>query len=228
MSIFSKGLVLSVITLFSFSPASYALETGDFSMDFRIINIAPNDSSSNIFAAGTAVAGTGVEVDSQVTLDVSFNYMVTNNLALELLADIPTTHNISANGLGSLSVPNGTDIIEASLLPPTLFLQYQFTPKQAIRPYAGIGVNYTLFFDESLTGAAKTALAATNLRLDNSFGVAAQAGVDYDLSHGWTISADLKYIKLNTTAKFTTALGATQVDVDIDPWVFGIGVSRTF
>ncbi|RMH22613.1 MAG: OmpW family protein, partial [Gammaproteobacteria bacterium] len=114
------------------------------------------------------------------------------------------------------------------VLPPTLFVQYQFLPEGKIHPYAGVGLNFTWFYDESLTGAARTALAAHSLRLDNSFGVAAQGGVDFDLNEDWAITADIKYIKINTTAKFTTALGATSVDVDIDPWVFGLGVTRYF
>lgn len=224
---FGKSL-LTALLLFGILPVSNAFDLNNLSVDFRVINISPNDSSGPIVAGGSAVAGSGVEVDSQTTLDVSFNYSLTPNIALELLADIPSNHNVSANGLGALSVPNGTDVLETGVLPPTLFVQYQFLPEGNIHPYAGVGLNFTWFYDESLTSAARTALAAHSLSLDNSFGVAAQGGVDFDLNEDWAISADIKYVKINTTAKFTTALGATSVDVDIDPWVFGLGVTRYF
>ncbi|RMH17228.1 MAG: hypothetical protein D6698_08690, partial [Gammaproteobacteria bacterium] len=166
--IIRKSLLLTLL-LVGISPVSHALDRDNLSIDFRVINISPNDSSGPIVAGGSAVSGSGVEVDSQTTLDVSFNYNLTPNIALELLADIPTTHNVSANGLGALSVPNGTDIIETGVLPPTLFVQYQFLPEGKIHPYAGVGLNFTWFYDESLTGAARTALAAHSLSLDNSF-----------------------------------------------------------
>ncbi len=47
------------------------------------------------------------------------------------------------------------------------------------------------------------------------------------ISDKWFINFDAKKILLNTDVKVnaTTALGATVgADVDIDPWVFGIGI----
>ncbi len=211
-----------------FSSQGLALEKGDWILHLRAINIAPNDDSSNIRVDGDNVAGTGVEVDDATTLDISIGYMVTDNLNVEILLDPSTEHNVSSNGLAGLDVPDGTDVVSTRVLPPTLFLQYQFMPKNKIRPYAGIGLNFTLFFDEKLTSAAKTVLGASNLELENSVGLAAQVGVDYELENGWILNADAKYIQIDTEAEFTTALGATSVDVDINPLVLGIGVGKTF
>ena len=64
--------------------------------------------------------------------------------------------------------------------------------------------------------------------MDDSVGAAAQFGVDIDFADGWFFSADVKYIQINTEATFDTALGGVKVDVDIDPWVFGVGFGTTF
>lgn len=227
---FSFALTGLLIMLGSgLSNTALAVEKGDWLLHVRAINIDPDDSSSALNVGGATLAGTGVSVDSGATLDVSLGYMLTDNWAVELLADLSSSHDVNVFGLpGALNVPDGTKVIDARVLPPTLFLQYQFNPTASIRPYAGIGLNYTLFFDDDLTTAAQTALGASNLDLDDSFGLAAQIGVDFAMRNDWSFNLDLKYIKIDTQATFDTALGPVSVDVDIDPLVLGIGFGKTF
>ena len=77
---------------------------------------------------GAGVAGTGVSVNDNPSLDISLGYMFTDNWAVELLADLSSPHTVSAQGLGGFSVPDGTDVVDTNVLPPTVFLQYQFNP----------------------------------------------------------------------------------------------------
>jgi outer membrane protein len=95
-----------------------------------------------------------------------------------------------------------------------------------------LGLNYTLFFKSKLTNAAlATALGGVGkLEIDNKVGWVAQAGADFDMGNGWFINADMKYIGLKTTASFTYGAAATKasLDVDINPWVYGIGIGRRF
>ena len=67
------------------------------------------------------------------------------------------------------------------------------------------------------------------MKYENSFGYALQAGVDIAVSGPWSVNFDVKKIWLDTDVKGTLASG-TQVksDVDINPWVFGIGVGYRF
>jgi outer membrane protein len=197
-------------------------------LHLRAINVAPNDDSSMIRVDGTGVAGTGVNVDDNMSLDISLGYMFTDNWAVELLADLSSKHSVSSQGLAGLGVPNGTDVVDTNVLPPTLFLQYQFNPKGKIRPYAGVGLNYTLFFNDELTGPAQAVLGASNLDIDSSVGVAAQFGIDWELKNNWSFNIDVKYIQIDTEATFDTAIGRASVDIDINPTVFGIGFGKTF
>ena len=188
----------------------------------RAINIAPDDSSGDIEVNGTSVAGSGVGVDEDIVPEIDITYMFTKHIGLELIL-ATSNHNVTARGtLGALGKVINTDV-----LPPTLTLQYHFNPEGTIRPYAGIGVNYTLFYDEKVKGPLDA--PGSDIHLDSSWGLAAQLGIDYMLDNEWFINADIKYIKINSTANFhDTSSGNVKVDVDIDPVVVGLGFGKRF
>ncbi len=227
MKIKKSSLLASLALLCS--STSYSIEQGDWLLHVRAININPNDSSSLLNVGGSDLAGTGVSVDSNNSLDISLGYMITDNFSVELLADLSSKHTVSVYGLPtSLGVADGTDVVDTNVLPPTVFAQYHFNPKGKVRPYAGLGLNYTLFFNDDLTDGAVAALGASNLDLDSSFGFAGQFGIDFQMKNDWSFNIDLKYIQIDTEATFNSALGPAKVSVDIDPLVVGIGFGRTF
>lgn len=55
---------------------------------------------------------------------------------------------------------------------------------------------------------------------------ALQVGADYKLDAHWLLNADVKKIFLNTDVSVNN--GAVRADVDLDPWVFGLGVGYRF
>jgi len=223
-----RTLLASAILSLGFSTSTLAVEKGDWLFHIRAINVAPNDDSTALNVGGSDVVGTGVEVDTGPSLDMSIGYMVTDNFAIELLADLSSKHTVSVNGLEGLDIPNGTDVVDTNVLPPTVFAQYHFSPKGKVRPYAGIGLNYTLFFNDDLTAAAESALGASNLDIDSSFGLAGQFGIDFEMNNDWSFNVDVKYIQIDTDASFDSALGPVNVGIDINPWVMGIGFGKTF
>lgn len=225
-------LALPMLVASAFSAVSLpvaALDAGDWLVRGRIINIAPDDDSENVTSNGVTVPATTVSVDSAFTLDIDITYMFTPNIGVELLLDIPTKHDVSSEGATLKSLAPG-EILSARVLPPSLLLQYHFLPNEQIRPYVGAGVNFTYFFDEEATASLDKGLGGvSDLDLDYSFGWAAQAGVDFDMGNDWFINADVKYIDISTTASFNSgALGRVETDVDINPWVFGLGVGKRF
>ena len=107
-------------------------------------------------------------------------------------------------------------------------MQWHFNPDQLIDPYVGAGVNYTRFMDKNLKHAV-----GGDIDVDrNSFGLALQAGVDVNLKDGWLINADVKKLWIDTDVHFSHGNGLfpkQKIDsLDIDPWVFGIGVGKKF
>ena len=193
----ASGLALTA------QPAT-AVEKGDWLVRFGLANVNPNDGSSGVVADDAV----GVEDDTQLYINAT--WMFSDNMGLDILGATPFTHDITLDGAGKIG--------ETKHLPPTVGVQYHFSPKSNVRPYVGAGINYTTFFSEEATAVI------TSLSLDDSWGLAVQAGVDVDINDNWFFNADLRYINIETTAE--TNLG--NIDVEIDPWVIGLGVGTTF
>lgn len=169
-----------------------------------------------VFADGDGVVeGTalGTDVGDAVTPEVDLTYFFTENIAAELIAGT-AQHEVSAGSL---------DLGETWILPPTLTLQYHFTPDQKFSPYIGAGINYSLFYGED------DGTGFDDLDVKGGFGYALQAGVDYWFNEHWGVNFDAKYIDLEVDADVT--LGGTRLhanNVDLNPWIIGVGVSYKF
>lgn len=212
------GAATALALVFAAAP-SHAVEKGDWIVRAGIAHVAPDDSSGAV----TGIPGSGVEVDGATNLAVNFTYMLSDNWGVELLGALPFKHDIK--GSGTISAL-GT-IAETKQLPPTLAVVYNFAPKASIRPYAGIGLNYTVFFDEKVTGGLVG--MADDVSLDGSTGLAAEVGVDVDLNENVFFNASLWYVDIDTTATLKGGtLDGARVDVDIDPWVVFAGFGWRF
>ncbi|MFN0022738.1 MAG: OmpW/AlkL family protein [Parvularculaceae bacterium] len=64
--------------------------------------------------------------------------------------------------------------------------------------------------------------------MDDSVGLAFQAGIDFALGKRWFLNADVKYIQIDTTATLNSGGTINTVDVDLDPIIAGIGVGYRF
>jgi outer membrane protein len=135
-----------------------------------------------------------------------------DNVGIELLASWPFSHDIDSNG---------TKIGSVKHLPPTLSLQYHFTNSSRITPFAGVGINYTYFFDDD----AKGPIAGNNLSLDDSWGVALHAGLDFAVSEKGSLRADVRWIDIDSDVKLN---GTNIGKAEIDPWVFNVAYVHKF
>jgi outer membrane protein len=206
-----------------------AYEEGDWIVRVGAVTVAPNESSDNIVLPTdpvTVLKGASVGDDTQLGLIGA--YMLTNTVGIELLASTPFEHDISVQGT---SIDAGT----AKQLPPTLSLQwYPRGGQDGWQPYLGMGVNYTIFFDEEVDPDLENALGAllgastVDLELDDSIGISAQAGVDFPLSENFSLNLGVWYIDLGTTATIKTDVGRVKFDVDVDPWVYNVGIAYRF
>lgn len=239
----SRTFTLSVVaaSLLAAAGSVHAYQAGDILVRAGAVLVDPQDSSGTVTLGGAGV-GDGnwkVSVDSNTQLGLNLSYMITDHIAVGLLAATPFKHSISASG----SIAGAGKLGETKHLPPTLTLQYYpLHSGHKFQPYLGLGINYTTFFEEkttdTLTGAVDAALgggvASTGLRLDDSFGVAAEIGMDYRLSDRFALNAAIWWADIDTTAKIDayaadgTRLGTAKVDVDIDPLVYMIGFSYRF
>ena len=95
-------------------------------------------------------------------------------------------------------------------------------------------MNYTAFLADNATSQLEAAVGGpVKVSTENSWGYAFQAGVDYDINDKWFLNADVKYIDISTAAKLgvnggVNAGAVLNVDVDVDPWVMGVGIGYRF
>lgn len=219
----------SLVALALAAPVAHAHQAGDFIMRAGAITTAPNESSSDLKLDGAKVSGTKATLDSDTQLGLAFAYMLTDHVGIELLAATPFKHTVGVKGLGG-----GLDgkLADIKQLPPTLSLQYY--PMEAsskFQPYAGIGINYTLFFDEDLSSARKQQ-GFSNMKLQDSIGLAGQLGMDYMLTDNLLVNAAVWYVDIDTKATIdgpsALGVGKTKVSVDVDPWVYMVGIGYKF
>ncbi|MGL4711222.1 MAG: OmpW family outer membrane protein, partial [Shewanella sp.] len=98
--------------------------------------------------------------------------------------------------------------------------------QSTLRPYIGAGVNYTKFFDNKFINDLGGAL--TNLDMSDSWGLAAQVGLDYQVNKNWLVNGSVWYAKIDTDVKFNLGSDAVTIGTDIDPWVYMVSVGYTF
>lgn len=197
----------------------HAYEAGDWILKAGATKVMPDDSSGNVFVAENDL-GMGVSVGDNTQLGLNIGYFINRKIAIELLLATPFKHDIGLNTVGALG--------SAKHLPPTLTANYYFAnSRAAFQPYLGAGVNYTFFFEEEFTSANKQA-GFSDLSLDDSLGLSAQAGFDYMLDAKWQLNASVRWMNINTDAKFNLNGDKGTVVVDIDPFVYTVSLGYRF
>lgn len=215
-----RVLTLAVAAaLASGAALTHAYESGDWILRLGAATVAPDADSDVVPGLGVTV-----DVDDNTQLGIIPVYMVDPNWGIELLAATPFSHDIDVNE---------ADLQAGSTkhLPPTLTVQwYPRGHKSGWQPYVGIGVNYTYFFDEDADSDLEGLVGKADLDLDDSFGLSASAGVDIPFGERWMFNAGVWYIDIDTTAtvKLRDAGARVKFDVDIDPWVYNIGIAYKF
>lgn len=245
-----KKSILAIALLSSLSSMAFANQAGDILVRGGLTKVNPDSQQSTIYAAGNQTVNLGAgaisaSVDDNTQLGLNFVYFYDNNWAVELLAATPFKHDIMVDtGAGVVNLG------ETKHLPPTLSVLYYFDSTSAFKPYVGLGINYTVFFEDNfnpaLSGAGSPTIVsisdgttttpvgapldANDLNLSNSWGLSAQVGIDYDLGDNWSINASARYIDIDTKATFN-AVGGTvpgHVNVDVDPMVYSVMLGYTF
>ena len=208
----NRKLLLPLAAAIALSVAAPAMaqSKGDFTVGFGVHQVSPKSHNANLGG------GTYIDVGDSVRPTVTGEYFIADNLGIELIAALPFQHHIELAG------PTGkVKAGSTKQLPPTLSLQYHFgAPDAKIKPFVGAGVNYTWFFGEDTTGP----LAGSKLSLDNSWGAALHAGIDFKVGNG-ALRVDVRKIDIDTDAKLN---GAKLGTVNIDPLVYGAAYVMKF
>ncbi len=217
-----KKSILTIALLSSLSTAAFANQAGDLLIRGGIAMVSPDSGKSAVLLGGE-VSGLELSVDDNAQLGLNFVYFFDSNWAIELLAATPFDHDIKLH-----AGDESTVLADTKHLPPTLSALYYFDTASVIKPYVGLGLNYTVFFDNSFTSTYSEA-GFSNLDLDNSFGYSVQVGVDYEIDKNWSVNASARYIDIATDASF--AVGGENIgssSVDINPMVYSVMLGYKF
>jgi outer membrane protein len=182
------------------SPA-FAQQAGEWTISVGAHQVNPKSDNGSL-AGGTVP----IEVDSDVRPTITAEYFIRDNLGIEVLAAWPFEHDINVPGVGRVG--------STKHLPPTVSLQYHFG-QGTVKPFIGAGINYTRFFSTETTGV----LAGTDLELDDSIGLAAHVGIDFEVGERGSIRVDARWMDIDTDAKIN---GVDVGTVEIDPLVYGV------
>lgn len=224
-----KKILFTLTTMLLVANYSNAQENSNnfkkWEIRVRALSVLPDEKVS----IGTI--GGDVSISDRLVPELDITYFFTKNIAAELILGT-TKHNVKTEGsdLSAIGGPTSTSVHLGSvyLLPPTLTVQYHFLTADAniFRPYAGAGINYTIFYNE------KAGNVVRGISYDNSFGLALQAGFDIKITDTFFANVDVKKIFMNTDVTVDASNLASGLsipaDVDINPWLLGVGIGMKF
>lgn len=204
----TSALAAAAITLLGAIPIAHAQDSGSWEFRFRATNFRSiNDDST----------GLGLKVNNKTFGAFDASYFFGPNVAMELSLTAPIKHTLTSNGSG---------IATLKQMPTHVMLQYHVSGLGALggmRPYVGLGLNYTRFSSVNFEPAVVTALNPDIER--SSTGMAAQLGADMPLGGGWLLNADIKKAQVRTDV---TASGNPAGSFKIDPLMLSVGVGLRF
>lgn len=204
---------LAVLALAALAGSAWAQET---TVKFGLTRYDTHSKTSGVTGVGIP-AGADATTGDANTVVLTGEREVLPNLGVELVLGVPPKIKTEASG----SVAFLGEVLESRNFSPVLFANYHFgEPGATWRPYIGLGVNYTKFTHiKSNYG--------WDVSLSDSWGWAAQVGVDWMLDKNWGLFASYAALKVKTDM---VATGATviQTSIDLRPRAFTVGVSYRF
>lgn len=174
-------------------------------------------------AQTTGITGLGVppgadaSVSNATTVVATYEREVAPNFGIELVLGVPRT--IKASGSGTVSFLG--EVLTAKNVAPTVLINYHFGDAgSALRPYIGVGINYTRF-----TGASTP--YGWQVNLSDSWGLAGQVGFDYAVNREWGLYASLGAAQVKSDL---VAIGAAvlQSTIDFRPVTYSAGLFYKF
>jgi outer membrane protein len=214
------GAVAAIVMGLAMSPVAKAGDSnGNFQIKAGYTGIIWDDRNHGIAVNGATLAGSNAAARDLALPTATLTYYLTKNIGLELFccfahAKVHATGTLNALG----------DVANAWTFPPILTLQYHFDGMGPIRPYVGVGAQWVHFFNERSTiGGFNKA------DFKDSFGLAAQVGVDYDLGSGWSLGLDVKKVWEDTKITWSATNGdRITTRHDLDPLLITANVGYRF
>lgn len=232
MRLFSRyqGPLIATVLVSATLPA-WADGDNTFRFGEYFIHYQANVADVTGTGVGAVPPGTQASVDAVNTLYLAYIRRLTSHFDLEMAMGIPPGTTLVGKGPTKLgSVPYaGQNIASSKWLSPTVLLNYNFFAETATwRPYVGIGINYTHFYDNTASAAGNAAFGGpTTATLADSWGWAGTVGLKYRYDAAWSLYASysVSQVRSNMTANTAGALRTTSIDFHPSALVLSAGYS---
>lgn len=201
---------------------------------FGISNVQPHSSASDVSGPFTP-GGISLQVRDKTTPFISYTREINDQWEVELGLGIPPKHDIVLK-INNAALPGSARALSGQVgatirqVAPTLFANYKFLEKTSLlRPFVGVGINYSRF-DKTRSTAAGDALngGPSSISLDDSVGLALQAGVAWRLSNAWSVSASLATARVKSKITTNTLGIERHADITFKPRVFTVAMGYSF
>jgi outer membrane protein len=178
---------------------------------------AAYNSHATIASNGAVIPGATAKVTDNVTVMFDVGYDITDNFAVMLMAGIPPKPSVIGKG----SVSSFGTLGSVRYGPMFLTGVYRLPEWRGFRPYVGGGVVHAFIF-KSFDGSV------TQLKVNDNWGYALQAGVEYRLNRKWEAFVDYKRVWLDVKATGQLAGAPVRARVTLNPDVVSAGLKYHF
>ncbi|WP_374256712.1 OmpW family protein [Aquabacterium sp.] len=196
--------------------------------------------------------GNHLEVQKKAAVIFSIERALSENISVEFVAGVPPKHDVKLRASASAKAayatcgtacPGATAVVArvggndgqvvstVKQIAPTVFLNYKFLgASNALRPYVGVGLNYTKFDATSTKqGEVVVGTSPVKIKLSDSFGLAFQVGVNYKFNDKWSANVGWATAAVKNDMDITAANG-THVEAfyRFHPSMFNATVGYSF
>ncbi|MFZ6772683.1 OmpW/AlkL family protein [Undibacterium sp. SXout7W] len=222
-----KKIQFSVCVLFALSSASVLAQDNTFRAG--MINLGLHSQSPDLTSNGPAFLTpqpAGVTVGNATTILFGFTRKLTDHFDLDIVMGLPPKHDVY--GRGTLAAYGITAKVKQRA--PTAFINYNFGDvTNKFRPFVGLGVNYTQFFDATSTPLGDIATGGpTKIQLKESYGFAAQIGASYKFTDRWSIVGSVATAEVKSDMTATTGSIERKTTINFRPVVLTLGIGYSF
>ena len=222
--------VLAAAALFGSVTASADDEAWGNSFRLGLYSVFYHTDASNL--QGPFVpADVNFKAKNLETLYIGYVRRLSPSFAVELALGYPPLSKVEGRGAVTVgSVPyNGQVVASARWLSPTVLFEYNFLPESSkLRPYIGVGVNYTAFYDRVSNAQGNEAQGGpTRISLTSSVGPAGTVGLAWNVSGHWHLYTSYSISRVNTDLTSDTAGVERKARIKFGPqaWVLSAGYS---